>query len=240
MRKPMLRAGEALTLFVVVFAGVYWGIHALRSLVMPYLHLDGAREKVLFTATVSIVLLWTELAAMLVVLRLRGQTLADLGWRKRASLWGWLFAIVLALLYAGLMLFGPLRTQPFLSDWSFFRIATALGIGITAGICEETIFRGFVMTQARDAGLPVAGQVALSAILFGLAHVGWSEMSGHFNIGALLGSVAATAVLGGLLAIIYVVGRRSLMPVMVAHGAIDMAIEPWLMLFALAGNFTQG
>jgi hypothetical protein len=29
------------------------------------------------------------------------------------------------------------------------------------------------------------------------------------------------------------------MPVMIAHGAIDMAIEPWLMLFALGGAFTH-
>jgi membrane protease YdiL (CAAX protease family) len=235
----MLRAGEALFLFIIVFAGIFWGIHALRPLVTPYLHLDSAREKVAFTATMSIALLWTELVAMLLVLRLRGQTFGDLGWRKRSSLWGWLSAVVLALFYAGLMFFGPLRSQPFLSDWSFFRIATALGVGITAGICEESIFRGFVMTQARDAGLPVSVQVVFSAVLFGFAHVGWGEAAGRFNIGAFAGTFGATAIVGGLLAIVYVVGRRSLMPVMIAHGAIDMAIEPWLMLFALGGAFTH-
>jgi membrane protease YdiL (CAAX protease family) len=101
------------------------------------------------------------------------------------------------------------------------------------------MFRGFVMAQARDAGLPVVAQIALSAILFGLAHIGWGAITGHINVGALLGSVGATAILGALLASVHVLGRRSLTPVMVAHGAIDIAIEPWLMLLAFAGAFTH-
>jgi membrane protease YdiL (CAAX protease family) len=239
-RRPWLGAVPALVLFVIIFAGIYWGIHVLSALATPYFHLDSPREKTAFSVLTSIVLLWTELAAMLLVLRLRGQTFADIGWRKRASIWGWSAAIVLTLGYAGLMLLGPLRSQPILSDWSFFRIATGLGVGITAGVCEEAIFRGFVMTQARDAGLPVIVQVALSALLFGLAHIGWGTMTGHINVGALLGSIGATAVLGALLGGVYVLGHRSLTPVMAAHGAIDIAIEPWLMLFALSGGFAHG
>ena len=53
----------------------------------------------------------------------------------------------------------------------------------------------------------------------------------------MIGAAVSTAILGLMLAIVYAVGRRSLMPVVVAHGAIDTAIEPWLLLFAINGGF---
>jgi hypothetical protein len=45
-----------------------------------------------------------------------------------------------------------------------------------------------------------------------------------------------TMILGCALAIVYLVGRRSLAPVITAHMLIDMAIEPWLLLFAVSGQ----
>lgn len=239
-RKSRLPAWAALLLYLAVFVAIYAGVHAVKALIEPHLQLETPRDKTAFAAASSIVLLWCEFAAMLIVLRLRGQRLADLGWRKRASVWGWLSAIALVVAYAGFLSAGPLAKQPMLTDWSLFRIATAVGIGITAGICEEAIFRGFVMTQARDAGMPVIVQIALSAILFGLAHVGWGALTGSVNMAVVLGSVAATAILGALLATVYVIGRRSLMPAIAAHGAIDLVIEPWLMLAAFSGGLAAG
>jgi membrane protease YdiL (CAAX protease family) len=91
------------------------------------------------------------------------------------------------------------------------------------------------MTQARDAGLPVALQVILSAVLFGLAHVGWGGLTGHLEIWPMIAAMAATMILGALLAVAYLASRRSLMPVIAGHAAIDMAIEPWLLLFMVSG-----
>jgi hypothetical protein len=42
--------------------------------------------------------------------------------------------------------------RPLLLDWSLFRIATGRGAGLPAGNLWGTIFRGFAMTTARDAG----------------------------------------------------------------------------------------
>jgi membrane protease YdiL (CAAX protease family) len=97
--------------------------------------------------------------------RLRGQTLGDIGWRRPARLLGWVLAVLFSVLYGGGTLMGMMKAgAPVTTDWSFFRIAIALGIGISAGICEETVFRGFIMGQARDAGLHWSIEVLLSAI----------------------------------------------------------------------------
>ena len=66
---------------------------------------------------------------------------------------------------------------------------------------------------------------------------GGAGTSGHFELGSMIGAMLATAYLGLMLAITYALGRRSLMPVVAAHAAIDMIIEPWLMLFAVSGGF---
>jgi len=102
------------------------------------------------------------------------------------------------------------------------------------------MFRGFVMREAEAGGAPVWLQVVLSGLLFGLAHAGWGAIGGtSFNLGAAIGSTVSTGMLGLVLAGIYVAGRRSLMPVIAAHAAIDMIIEPWLILFALSGGFAH-
>jgi hypothetical protein len=64
-------------------------------------------------------------------------------------------------------------------------------------------------------------------------------MTGHLSTAALVGSVTSTFVLGALLASIYLLSRRSLLPVIVAHVGIDLLIEPWLILYALSGGFAR-
>jgi membrane protease YdiL (CAAX protease family) len=50
------------------------------------------------------------------------------------------------------------------------------------------MFRGFAMTQARDAGAPLALQIVLSAIPFGLAHLSTATIGGKFD---LIGGISA-------------------------------------------------
>jgi membrane protease YdiL (CAAX protease family) len=227
-----------LAAFIAAYVAVYAAIKYAQALIMPLVHLDGPREIAAFRGAMSVTLDWAELGATILVLRLRGQSLPDLGWRKSSTLWGWLAAFGVAALYAGFVITGPMfRGLPILTDWSVFRIAMALGIGITAGICEETVFRGFVMTQARDGGAPIAVQIVLSALLFGMAHLGWGGTTGHFAVNSMIGAMLSTSILGAMLAGAYAIGRRSLMPVIFAHAAIDIIIEPWLLLFAINGGF---
>lgn len=226
----------ALLLAAAAAVIVYAAVQALRIALFSAITPHGIRETVVLRAATSLVLDWAMFGAIVVILRLRGQRLADIGWGKFAPLGGWLTAILVFVLYVGFTLMGPaLRHAPMLSDWSLFRIGTAVAIGVTAGICEETVFRGFVMSQARDAGSPAWAQVVLSAVLFGLAHLGWGGLTGHFQLWPMVAAMVATLILGVLLALVYLASRRSLTPAIASHGAIDMVIEPWLLLFVASG-----
>lgn len=46
-----------------------------------------------------------------------------------------------------------------------------LALAVTAGLCEEFLYRGFAMAALTKAGLPPWGVVLISSILFGLAHL---------------------------------------------------------------------
>src|SRR6185312_3167554 len=166
----------ALALLVLAFVALQAVLTAVRATIT----FTQPRDIVAWRAAGSIVLVWSLFGATWLILRVRGQTLCDIGWMRPARVWGWLLALVSAALYGGATALNMAKAgAPVLSDWSLWRIAIALGIGVSAGICEETVFRGFVMGQAKDAGVHWSIQILLSALLFGFAHVGWGAMSGH-------------------------------------------------------------
>jgi uncharacterized protein len=84
------------------------------------------------------------------------------------------------------------------------------GLAVTAGVCEEFLYRGFAMAVLERAGLPTALVVILTAAFFGLAHA-YQGRSG----------VIATAFMG----ILFGIGRlvfESLAPMMVWHAGLDI------------------
>jgi uncharacterized protein len=85
-------------------------------------------------------------------------------------------------------------------------------VGVTAGVCEEWLYRGFFLAvvSALTGGLPEPLLVLIAAAAFGLAHV----------YQGLVG-VLTTAVLGGVLAGLYLQTGSLLLPV-VLHAAIDL------------------
>ena len=223
----------ALALLVLAFVVLQGALTALRATIT----FTQPHDIVAWRAAGSIVLVWSLFGAVWLILKARGQSLAEIGWMRPSRLWGWLLALVFAALYGGATAFNMARLgAPVLTDWSLWRIAVALGIGISAGICEETVFRGFVMGQAKDAGVHWSIQILLSALLFGLAHVGWGAMSGHVQVAQIVGAASATAVLGLMMAVTYLAAGRSLAAPIVAHGVIDILIEPWLLLYAITGG----
>jgi hypothetical protein len=227
----------AIGLMIVVFAVLEAVLPMVRAAIAPHFSIITPHEIVAMRAVSSIVLVWALFGAAYVLIRLRGQTLQSIGWKVSSSIWGWLLGFMFGVLYAGFVVMSMIHAgAPVLTDWSLFRIMVALGIGISAGICEETVFRGFVMTQARDGGAHWTLQILLSALLFGLAHMGWGGMSGHIEMAQLIGAVAATAILGLMLAIVYLASGRSLTPPIIAHATIDFMIEPWLLLYAVTGG----
>jgi membrane protease YdiL (CAAX protease family) len=85
-------------------------------------------------------------------------------------------------------------------------------VGLTAGICEEWLYRGFFLAVvAAVAGdLPTWLLVVVAAVAFGLAHA-YQGRAG----------VALTGVLGGVMAALYLGTGSLLLPVLL-HAAIDL------------------
>ncbi len=169
-----------------------------------------------------------ELAALgilVIWLRYRGRSLADLGWGRRVRLGPVGLGIFVALLYAGFTLSSPVFGSNAL-ELSWFKAWGAL-VGVVGGLVEETVFRGFVMWELDSAGVSPWGQVLASGVLFALIHGGfrlfWLDP-------VILTGMSFTLILGLALAGIYLYGGRSLTPPAIGHGLINLLLEPWLMM----------
>ncbi|HUL35763.1 MAG TPA: CPBP family intramembrane glutamic endopeptidase [Candidatus Eisenbacteria bacterium] len=84
-------------------------------------------------------------------------------------------------------------------------------LAITAGVCEEFIYRGFVLGAFRNTPMATWLAVILSSGLFGLAHA-YQGRAGIFSTG-MFGVLLALARLG----------LGSLVPVMIWHAGLDLA-----------------
>ncbi|QXG75784.1 CPBP family intramembrane metalloprotease [Modestobacter sp. L9-4] len=85
-------------------------------------------------------------------------------------------------------------------------------VGVTAGVCEEWLYRGFFLAvvAALAPGLPALVLVLVAGVAFGLAHA-YQGPTG----------VLTTGVLGALLAGVYLSTGSLLLPVLL-HAAIDL------------------
>jgi uncharacterized protein len=176
------------------------------------------------------------LILLVLFLGLRGRSLRELGLWKGSPLRGWIVATVFTALYLWMTFVAVLRGHAALTEVTAFHIYNSLAAGIAAGFIEEIFFRGFVMSELKWSGFGATVQVIASGVLFGIAHAGWGLFAAKVNWAALFGSIVATTILGLLFAIAYLASRRSLMPVIVGHLIMDLLIEPWLVLTALAGT----
>jgi membrane protease YdiL (CAAX protease family) len=86
-----------------------------------------------------------------------------------------------------------------------------LGLALTAGICEEFLYRGFAIAVLASVGLPNWLIVVGSASLFGLAHLyqGRSGLIGTMILGIAFGAMR--------------IAYASLLPVVLWHAAVDVA-----------------
>jgi membrane protease YdiL (CAAX protease family) len=145
---------------------------------------------------------------------------------------------ILAVIVAGVYVIYTMRAIPLVADMqreiSWFKL---LGIAsaVVGGIVEEAIFRRWVMDMLVSRGFPSMTQVAVSAVVFGLAHGLWA-LVGRDSRSALL-AIVSTSLLGFALAIIYLAAGRNLGPCILAHVMINVVIEPWLMLSAVSGRW---
>jgi membrane protease YdiL (CAAX protease family) len=146
---------------------------------------------------------------------------------------GWIAAAIVASLFIWFNLALPLRNEQNLGEVSLFHIYNSLMAGVIAGFVEEIFFRGFFMTELAGAGFGKLAQVTIPAILYGLVHSAWGLTSGMFTMQMMGSAIIGTAVFGVFCSVVYLVSRRSLMPVIIGHAAIDFVIEPWLFMVAI-------
>jgi uncharacterized protein len=85
-------------------------------------------------------------------------------------------------------------------------------VGVTAGVCEEWLYRGFFLAvvAALTGGPPTGVLVLVAAVAFGLAHA-YQGPAG----------IVTTGVLGGVMAAVYLQTGSLLLPVLL-HAVIDL------------------
>jgi hypothetical protein len=148
---------------------------------------------------------------------------------------GWLLAAVVFIAFTAYAASRFPSVRANLVAFSWLKLL-ALAVAISAGFCEETIFRKWVMDAVAGAHFGFALQIGASALTFGLLHGVWGLFRG--SIGAAVGATVATGVLGAALAVVYLASARVLAPCIMAHLLINAFAEPGLVLAAVRGEMS--
>lgn len=165
-----------------------------------------------------------------VILRLSGMSLQELlsyvGVGAPSRLGANIAGVVVGLLMAGSFFANISQFDPDvnLAQINGFRILAAL-LATVGVVLEDIISRGWLMNQLQELQIPNWVQAVASALLFALYHTVWAG----FNVFAFIASV----VLGLILAGLFFWGKRSLTPVIIAHGLAVLIGEPFasMMIF---------
>lgn len=212
-----------------------WAVSKLISVSIPAAVHGSPEQRYFFWFSAGVVVEWLFVMGLWFVLRRRGLTFTDLGVWRLGTWPAW----VVALLLAALSISSNLRLLPRMHvpiSYAFFphgfHLFAALTLGITAGFCEEVLFRAYLMTQFAKGGYGKTMQILMPGLAFGLAH------AGYLNQGFLvwLGIVVPTAFLGMMWGLAYLLGRRSLVPTIVAHFLNDATALPWITFFMVTAR----
>lgn len=172
-----------------------------------------------------------ELAAfalLALLLRRRGVSLREIGLGKRTNWRGVALALVVAGVYCVITALNP-AVGPHLTTFIPLKLL-AIVAALVAGLVEETIFRGYLMTSLEAMGRGPVTQVVVSGVVFAVAH-----FYAFVSPLALLVTFGMTFALGVGLAAAYLLGGRSLTPAIIGHALVDLIIEPWLLLAFFTG-----
>ena len=172
---------------------------------------------------VALIVLWQ---------RTHGESLRDLGWQRPTTI----TAIIIGIIYGALWVVlsyarEPHPIQSFLA-LSWERPIMML-IGLFLAFTEELAMRGFFMEQLRRGNVPTWLQMLTCAIFMG----GYHGIIGlHYSL--LYG--ISSMVLFGIVAIIFVIGKRSLTPGTIAHAMTHFLGDPVLIMGILHGVIMLG
>jgi membrane protease YdiL (CAAX protease family) len=174
----------------------------------------------------GIIVQWTIVGLVVVIGLLGGRRAASIGLQRPGDAWdGWwpVLQVGVLLVVSTIVMRRPSMRAPLRRQASGFLALlpsttherqTFAGLAITAGTCEEIVYRGFLMAYLSWLlpGVTSGWIVVLSAVAFGLAHA----YQGPRGI-VLTGIVGAT--LGAL-----VVASGSLLPAIAVHALVDLRI----------------
>jgi CAAX protease family protein len=212
-----------------------WAVSKVISVSIPAAVHGSPEQRFFFWFSAGVVVEWLFVIGLWFVLRRRGLSFTDLGVWRLGTWPAWVVALLLAALSIGSNLRLLPRMHVLISSAFLphgFHLFAALTLGITAGFCEEVLFRAYLMTQFAKVGYGKAMQTLIPGLAFGLAH------AGYLNQGFLvwLGIVVPTAFLGMMWGLAYLLGHRSLIPVIVAHFLNDATALPWIAFFMVTAR----
>lgn len=213
----------------------FWLIFAVLGVVLPWRgrtrlkkllaqpEMSGTERLNLYASTIAFQ--WFMVLVTAWRAQVRGLRLAELGWVYPGSSRILVAAIVGAATLGGFQCFNLRRlgqtkgTAPGfmrqlagrLLPQSRKELSLYLLLAVTAGLCEEFLYRGFAMGALARSGLPVWGVVLLSSVLFGSAHL-YQGRTGFVS----------TLIIGTMFGIARI-AYDSLIPVMAWHAAFDAA-----------------
>ena len=145
---------------------------------------------------------------------------------------GWILALIVAAAFTAVACRLP-SVRANLFSFSWLKVL-GLAVAVSAGFCEETIFRKLLMDNlARDA-VGVTLQVLASGLAFGVVHGIWGAFRGSWT--AAIGATVATGALGVALAAVFLASHRVLAPCIASHLLINALAEPGLVLAAVRGE----
>jgi hypothetical protein len=152
-----------------------------------------------------------------------------LGFHPHAA-WGWGLGVAITVAYVAV----SMKRLPMIRQHAFDITAlklVAVPFSLAAGFVEELVFRRELMNAAAHADWAWPLQIIASACAFGALHAVWGVFGGSWR--AMVWPMLFTSALGAAYGIVYLIDGRDVAPCVWSHSAIDLCIEPWLLMAVL-------
>lgn len=145
--------------------------------------------------------------------------LRSIGLGQSTKLVATIAGTIVGLMWGGLLLMSALQFYPDANVLAIspFRVLAA-SLAVIGTVMEDIIGRGYLMNRLNQINVPNWGQALLSALVFAFYHSIWA-----FNISGFIASL----IYGLLLAGLFLLGKRSLTPVILGHALAVLIGEPF-------------
>ena len=171
------------------------------------------------------------LIAIMIWLRRTKQSMKDLGWGKPTTAAALVLGVLFAFALLGLCYMNNKRlgVEFPIGRIDPLRILAAVLTAFAGGFVEEIAMRGLVMMELARIRTRTWLQILISGFCYAIYH----SLQFLTNPVTFIQSMAVSTLLGGILASIYVLGKRSLTPCILSHGLANLLGEPYILMGAM-------